>query len=178
MLGHVAAGKFNQMLFALAPNPQIQPVRQRIDHRNAHAVQTAGNLIGVVVEFAAGVQLGHNDFSRRNAFFLVHAHRNAAAVVADGGRTVRVQDNFGLVAVTGQSFVNRVVEHFINHVVQTRTVVGVADVHARAFANRVQSLQNLNGISVIFGFFFLNFFCGHFTHYNILNFVYFKLTES
>jgi hypothetical protein len=39
--------------------------------------------------------------------------------------------------VTRQSFVNSVVDDLINHVVQTRPVVGVTDIHAGTFADRL-----------------------------------------
>ena len=63
--------------------------RERVDHRDADAVQAAGNLVGVLVEFSAGMQLGHDDLGRRDAFALVDAGRDAAAVVADGARSRR-----------------------------------------------------------------------------------------
>src|SRR5688572_4601569 len=39
---------------AVAPDFQIEALRQRVHHRHAHAVQAAGNLVAVVVELAAG----------------------------------------------------------------------------------------------------------------------------
>jgi hypothetical protein len=56
--------------------------RQRVDDRDADAVQAAGDLVGILVEFSAGMQLGHDDLGRRDAFALVDVGRNAAAVVA------------------------------------------------------------------------------------------------
>ncbi|SVK46639.1 Uncharacterised protein [Acinetobacter baumannii] len=47
--------------FAFAADHQLQFLRQGVNHRDAHAVQAAGNFIGVVVEFTAGVQHGHDD---------------------------------------------------------------------------------------------------------------------
>jgi hypothetical protein len=38
-----------------------QPVAQRVDDGDADAVQAAGDLVGVVVELAAGVQDGEDD---------------------------------------------------------------------------------------------------------------------
>lgn len=107
MFGYVTMGKLGNMLMPFAPNAQTQPGRQCVNHRNAHTVQTAGNLVGVIIKLTAGVQLGHNNFSRRDAFFFVHPHRNTAAVVPDGGGTVGIQNDFGFVTITGQSLVNR-----------------------------------------------------------------------
>jgi len=42
---------------------------------------------------------------------------------------------------------------------QARPIVGVADIHAGAFANRLQPLENLDGISAVFGGFLRGF--GH-----------------
>ena len=47
--------------------------------------------------------------------------------------------------------VDGVIDHLIDHMVQARTVVGVADVHAGALANSVQPLENLDGIGAVFG---------------------------
>ena len=70
---------------------QLQPGRERVDHRDADAVQAAGHLVGVLVEFPAGMQLGHDDLGRRDAFALVDVDRDAAAVVAHGARAVRIE---------------------------------------------------------------------------------------
>ena len=64
----------------VAPDLEIEPLRQRVDDRHADAVQAARNLVGAVVELAAGVQHRQRDFRGRLAA-LVHVGRNAAAVV-------------------------------------------------------------------------------------------------
>ena len=61
----------------------------------------------------------------------------------------------------GQRFVDGVVDHLIDHVVQARAVVGVADVHPRALAHGVQALEDLDGIRAVFGGRFVSFFVGH-----------------
>ena len=65
---------------AVAPDLEIERLGQRVDHRNADAVEAAGHLVAVVVELAAGVQNGQHDFRRRLAAG-VAIHGNAAAVV-------------------------------------------------------------------------------------------------
>ncbi len=55
---------------------------ERVDHRDADAVQAARHLVGVLVELSAGMQLGHDHFGRRDAFALVDVGGDAAAVVA------------------------------------------------------------------------------------------------
>ena len=49
----------------VAPDLELEPLRQRVDDRDADAVQTARHLVAVVVELAAGVQHRERDFRRR-----------------------------------------------------------------------------------------------------------------
>ena len=47
-------------------------------------------------------------------------------------------------AVAGLGLVDRVVDELEDHVVETRQVVGVADVHAGTLANSLQALEDLD----------------------------------
>ncbi len=132
------------------PDLELQPVGQGVDHRHADAVQAAGDLVRVLVEFPAGMQLGHDDLGRRHALF-VDVCGNAAPVVHHGDRAVGVQAHFDGRGVAGQGLVDGVVHHFVDHVVQARSIVGVADVHARSLAHGVQALEHLDGIGAVVG---------------------------
>ncbi len=66
---------------AVAADLQFQPFGKGVDDRDADTVQAAGNLVGVIVELAAGVQHGQDDLGRRAAFGRVHIGRDAAPVV-------------------------------------------------------------------------------------------------
>ncbi len=145
----VAASEFDEMLQPVAPDAQHEPRRQRIDHRNADPVQAARDLVGVLVEFSAGMQLGHDDFGGRHALFVVDAGRNAAPVVGDGARAVGVEGDGHELRVAGQRLVDGVVDHLVDHVVEAGAVVGVADVHARPLAHGVQAAQHLDRIRAI-----------------------------
>src|SRR5699024_12035128 len=72
---------------AAAVDLDLEHGRQRVDHGDADAVQTAGDGVAVGVELAARVQLGEHDLHGRLTG-LVHLHRDAAAVVADLDRAV------------------------------------------------------------------------------------------
>ena len=74
---------------AVAADLQLQPGRQRVDHRDADAMQAARDLVGVLVELSAGMQLRHDDFGSRNAFAGVDIGRNPAPVVDHGARIRR-----------------------------------------------------------------------------------------
>ena len=103
-----------------APDFELQRFRERIHAAHADAVQSARNFVRVRIELAAGVQLGHHHLRRGDAFFFVHVHGNAAAVVDHGHRIVVVDGDVDLGAVTRQRFVHRVVDHFVDQVMQTR----------------------------------------------------------
>ena len=84
-------GEIDDVLEPVAPDAQHEPGRERVDDGNADAMQAAGDLVGVLVEFPARVQLGHDDFGGRDALFVVDAGRNAAPVVGDGAGAVGVE---------------------------------------------------------------------------------------
>ncbi len=145
----VAVLEAHQIFFSAAPDAQIENGRERVHHRDADAVQAAGDLVGVLVEFSARVQLGHDDLGRRDAFFLMDVDRDAAAVVAHGDAAVAMQNHFDAVAMAGERFIDRVIDDFVDHVVQARAVTGIADVHAGAFAHGIKALEHLDGLGVI-----------------------------
>ena len=69
---------------AVPPDIHFHEFRQGVDHGYAHAVQTAGHLIGVPVEFTTGVQFGQNNLHGGNTFGFMYVHRNTTAVVFNG----------------------------------------------------------------------------------------------
>ncbi len=141
------------IFLAVPPDGQVEPFAERIDDRNADAVETAGDLVGIVVrgvlELTAGVKLGHDDLGRRNAFLGMDAGRDAAAIILDGHRAVGVQNDLDEVAMAGERLVDRIVGDFEHHVVEAGAVVGVADIHSGPFADRVEAFQHLDGIGAV-----------------------------
>ena len=114
--------------FAFAPDFEIEPVGERVDDRDADAVQAAGNFVSVAIEFSAGVQHGHHDFGGGLFFRGVHVDGNAAAVVDDGDAVVVVHGDVDFVAEAGHGFVDGVVDDFPDEMVQAQ-FAGRADVH-------------------------------------------------
>ena len=149
----IAVPKAHEMLFPVAPDGEVEPLRKRVDDADADAVEAAGHLVGVVVaavlELSAGVELGHDDLGRRDAFALMDAGRDAAAVVLDRDRPVGIQLDDDPVAMAGEGFVDRIVRDLEHHMVEARSVVGVADVHAGALAHRVEALEHLDALGII-----------------------------
>ena len=114
-------------------------------------MQPAGHFVGVVVELAAGVELGHHNLRARAPLrvFRVQLRRYATPVVYDTDRIVRVNGDGDLVAIAGERLVHRVVDYFEHHVMQPGAVAGIADVHARTLAYCLQALEHLDTAGVV-----------------------------
>ena len=119
----------------------VEPRGQRVDHRDADAVQAAGDRVGVGIELAAGVQDRHDDLDGGLALLRVHLGRDAAAVVVDRHAAVGPQRHDHGVGVAGHRLVDRVVDDLPHQVVQA-ALAGRADVHAGPLADGVQALQH------------------------------------
>src|SRR5581483_11712331 len=112
-------------------------------------VQTTADVVAAVLpaEFAAGVQLGHHHVDGRGAGG-VHGDRNATSVVGDLDAAVVEQTHVDLIGVAGHRLVHRVVDHLPDEVVQT-ALAGGPDIHARAFADSLQALEDGNLFSAV-----------------------------
>ena len=97
-------------------------------------------LISLVVELAAGVQSREDHFDAADLFLGVHVDRHAAAVVLDLERAVLVHDDIDFVAITGDGFVDAVVDHFMGEVIGA----GGIGIHARPPAHGIQTAQYFN----------------------------------
>jgi hypothetical protein len=82
-------------------------------------VQTTGYCVAAATEFSSGVKNSKDNFNR--GFFLnrVHIHWDSAAVVSDFDPALGGNKDVNVIAVTSQSFIDRVVNDFINQVVKT-----------------------------------------------------------
>ncbi len=132
---------------AVAPDLEVERFRERVDDRDADAVKTARDLVAVVVELAAGMEHGQDDFGRRSAARVL-VDGNAAAVVDDGHRIVDVQRDVDLIAVAGERLVDRVVDDFVDEMVQALRA-GRADVHRRALADRLEAFEDLDLVRAV-----------------------------
>ncbi len=143
--GLEAVGEGHLVFVAITLDPDPHLGRQGVDHGNAHAVQAAGELVVLVGELAARVQLGEDQLDTGHALFRVDIHRHAASVVGHFQGMIGVQDDLHRLRVPGQGFVDAVVDDFLGKVVRP-TGVGV---HARAFAHRVEAREDFDGVCVI-----------------------------
>ena len=134
---------------ALAVDLDVEPRRQRVDDRDADAVQAAGHLVAAAAELAAGVQHGEHDLDRRTC---PRSRRSSTGMPRPLSltRTPPSASSVDLdaVAVAGQRLVDRVVHDLVDQVVQA-ALAGRADVHARPLAHRLEALEHLDVAGVV-----------------------------
>ena len=114
-------------------------------------MQTARHLVGILVELSAGMELGHDDLGRRNAFLGMDAYGNAAAVVGHGAGAVGFERHGHMGRVAGKRLVDRIVHDLVDHVMEAGAVVRVADIHAGPLAHGVQPPQHLDLVGAVGG---------------------------
>ena len=145
-----AAAELHLVDFAFAADFRDEAVGEGVDALRADAVQAAGHLVGALVELAAGVEIGEHQLERRDFFFRVHRDGDAAAVVFDGKGAVRMDLDLDALAVTGEGFVDRVVDDLIHAVVEAG-LVRIADIHTGSLADGLEALEALDvGSAVAF----------------------------
>ena len=123
--------------------------RQCVHAADAHAVQTAGDLIGTLVELTTGVKHRQNNFEGRTVFLGVHARGDTTAVVEDADGVARQDAHVDGVAIARHGFVDGVVDHFIYQMMQAAEM-HVADIHGRTFAHGLQAFKDLDFTGTIF----------------------------
>ena len=135
---------------ALLEDLDVEPGRQGVDHGGADAVQATGHLVAAAAELAAGVQLGEHQLDRGLALGRVDVGGDAAAVVGDAHAAVGQQRDVDGVGEAGERLVDRVVDDLPDQVVQP-ALAGGPDVHARALADRLETLEDGDLAGVVVG---------------------------
>ena len=146
-----ALGVLLPVALAVPVDLDDQPLGQRVDDADADAVQSAGDLVAVAAELAAGVEHGEHDLGR--ALALVRAGRvrvdgDATAVVLDAAPAVGEERDDDAVAATGHRLVDGVVDDLPHQVVEPGQP-GRPDVHARTLADGVEPLQHLDVLDAV-----------------------------
>ena len=132
----------------VAVHVELEPLGQRVDHRDADAVQAAGDLVALAAELAAGVQYGEHDLGGRLVVLRHDADRDAAPVVEHDDRVVGLDGDGDAVGIAGERFVDRVVDDLVDQVVEAPRPRG-ADVHAGTLADRVEALEDCDVLLVV-----------------------------
>ena len=135
---------------SIAPDFEIEFFAQGVNAGNADTVQASGNFIGRRVELAAGMQLSEHHLCGGNLFAVNvhHVDGNTAAVVDHGNRVVEMNGYFNGVAIAGERFVDRVVDNFVNQMVQAN-LAGRTDVHRGTFAHGFHPAEDFDRVGVV-----------------------------
>ena len=105
-------------------------------------METAGNFVGVAIEFSAGVKNGEDDFGGGTLFRGVHIDGNAAAIVHDGDGIIGMDSDVDFIRKAGHGFVDGVVHNFPDEMVQSH-FAGGADVHGGTQDERLRGRREL-----------------------------------
>src|SRR5688572_2012920 len=91
------------VLVAVTPDREVQPLGERVHDGDAHAVETAGDLVAAALaELAARVKDREYDLGGRLLLLLHDVHRDAAAVVGHGDAVVRMDGDLDLGGLAGE----------------------------------------------------------------------------
>ena len=131
----------------VAPDLGIECFRQRVDDRQPDAVEAARDLVAVVVELATGMEHGQHDLGRRSPAD-VSIDRNTTAVINDRHGLVDVQGDADLIAEAGERLVDRVVDDFVDEVMQAERTRR-ADVHGRTLAHGLETLEDFDLVRAV-----------------------------
>ncbi len=111
-------------------------------------MQSARDFVALAVELAASMQGGEDHFDGRFPLGGMDVDRDAASIVADGGRAIGVHDDLDVLAIASQGFVDAVVHHFVDAVVEPAHG-GIADVHGWTFTDSIDSLEDCDVCGVV-----------------------------
>ena len=137
---------------AVAADLEVERLRQRVHDRDADPVQAARDLVALAAELPAGVELGQDDLGRRQPEARPsprpgsRGRCRSTVTRPSGARVTR-----DVVAVTLERFVDAVVDHLVDKMVESAGAGG-ADVHAGPLANRLEALENGDVFGVVAGF--------------------------
>ena len=138
----LAAGELLAEDLAVALDLDVEPLGERVDDRDADAVQAAGDLVAVAAELAAGVELRQHDRHGGEPLVLHHVRRECPSrcpmtvTELSGWRT-----HFDEVGAARQGLVDGVVDHLEDEVMEAARARR-ADVHARAQPDRLEAFED------------------------------------
>ena len=115
-------------------------------------MQATGDLVGILVELAASMQLGKHNLKRALMLGRVHVDRNTATIILHGttlaSLLVQVQTDRNLVAETRHGLVDGVVNDLVYQLMQAGDA-GRANVHAGSQTYRLKPFEYLDRPRVV-----------------------------
>src|ERR1700722_17981048 len=133
--GRFAAGKSDQIDFAVPGHLRLKPLRQGIDAFGADAVQTTGELISSLTKLAPGVQVSEHQLNGGHLKLRMHLNRDTSSVIADRDRSIDMNVHIDSCTESSKVLIDRVVEDLKDAVMQS-ALIGIPDVHSGPFSDR------------------------------------------
>ena len=112
-------------------------------------MQTTAELIALVRELSTRMKGREDDLNPGQFLLRVQINGHAAAIIGHAERAIAMQHNVDLTAVPRQRLVDRVIDDFLSQMIGA----GGVGIHAGTLADRFQTSQNFDSVSVVFGHF-------------------------
>ena len=135
--------------FSLVKNPDLQPLGEGVDDGCAHTVKTSGYFISSSAEFSSGMENGKHNLNGGDSRLMINSNGDSPAVIRHSHGIILMNRNLYMIAGTCKSLIDRIINNFINQMMQTSGRSG-SDIHTGSFAYRFEAFQNLYLISAIF----------------------------
>ncbi|MND87283.1 hypothetical protein D3C80_792780 [compost metagenome] len=145
LLHLVAALEGDVIDLAVPAHRHLDPIGKGIHHRDAHPVQTAGELVVLVGELAPRVQLAEDQLHTGYPFLRVYVDRHATTVVDHLEGLIFIQGHLQGAGMARQRLVDAVVDDLLAEVIGP----GGVCVHAGAATHRFEAIEDLNGIRIV-----------------------------
>ena len=111
-------------------------------------MKTSGNFVSGSFKFSTGVKCGHDDLCSGALLDWVLTDWNTTTVIDHGYAAILMDDDGDLLAKAAYSLVYRVIDDFIDKMVQTLGTRS-PDIHCWPFSNRIKAFENLDRARVI-----------------------------
>ena len=141
LAGRIAPLELLPVDLAVAAHLGDQMLGERVDDRDAHAVQAARDLVAVTAELSTRVELREDDRQRRQSLVLHHVDGDARAPVLDRDRVVRMERDLDPVVASLERLVDGVVDDLVDEMVEA-SEAGRADVHTGSKPDRLESFED------------------------------------
>ncbi len=113
-LGGHSTLELHVVLSPRPPDSDLQPLREGVYHREAHAVEAPGDLVHLPVELSAGVEGCENDLDTRLTMTRMHVNGNATPIVLHRDDVILRDRDVDVPAEARHGLVDAVVQDFVD----------------------------------------------------------------
>ena len=118
----------------ISVNGNMQFATQRIHATHPYPMQSSGYFVRIFIKFTSRMQYRHYHFQCTPVFLGMQSCWDTTPVIRNGDRIVFIDGNHNVVTMASKRFINGVIYHFINEVMQS-FYTDIPNVHGRSFSN-------------------------------------------